>query len=94
MLLYMHLITLFRIMNPHIKEANIFYVYDTINACERDAINGISESRNLTTVRVSLTRFKAHAHRRRRVCAAQIATRPVCVEQYIITGSKPERCVS
>ena len=39
-------------------------------------------------------RLKAHAHRRRRVCAAQIATRPVCIEQYISTGSKPERCVS
>ena len=38
--------------------------------------------------------FKAHAHRRRRVCAAQIATRPVCKEQYISTGSKPEHCVS
>ena len=38
--------------------------------------------------------IKAHAHRRRRVCAAQIATRPVCKEQYFSTGSKAERCVS
>ena len=37
---------------------------------------------------------KAHAHRRRRVCTAQITTRPVCIEQYTSTGSKPERCVS
>ena len=37
---------------------------------------------------------KTYAHRRRRVCAAQIVTRLVCIEQYISTGSKPERCVS
>ena len=38
--------------------------------------------------------IKAHAHRRRRVCAAQIATRLVCIEQYNNIGSKPERSVS
>ena len=35
-----------------------------------------------------------NAHRRRRICAAKIATRPVCTEQYISTGSKPVRRVS
>ena len=37
---------------------------------------------------------KHKAHRRRRICAAQIATRLVCIEQYNNIGSKPERSVS
>ena len=35
-----------------------------------------------------------YAHRKRRICAAQIAKCPVCIEQYISTGSKPARRVS
>ena len=39
-----------------------------------------------------------YAHQSRRdwggANPVQIATRPVCIEQYISTDSKPERCVS
>ena len=41
-------------------------------------------------VRFSCGGLMSSAQRKRRICAAQIATRLVCIEQYISTGIRPQ----
>ena len=58
----------------------------------QDYIEGLSHITN--KIIVCARNIMPYTHRKRRICAAQIATRPVCIEQYISICSKPARRVS